>query len=297
MDMHGMDEVTRVNVDDFDCSVQPGVTRGALDAHLKSTGLFFPVDPGADASLCGMAATGASGTTTVRYGTMKENVIAMQVSVQIEPLSSEFLDTAQVIACNAYSKLTLPEKPHLFLEFHGATDTEVTKQSATVGDICASNNGSAFAYSTELSQRQRLWKARHSAYYAALSMCPGKRGISTDVCVPISKLGEVVAATHEDLQTHGIFGPIVGHVGDGNFHVILACHDSDPEEKKKLQAFIDRLASRAISVGGTCTGEHGIGIGKRHLLEQEVGPGALNTMRVIKAALDPHGIMNPGKVV
>ncbi|CAJ0940009.1 unnamed protein product, partial [Mesorhabditis belari] len=372
IDLRKMDSITRVHLEDFDCSVQPGVTKDTLNNHLKNSGLWFPVDPGADASLCGMAATGASGTNAVRYGTMKQNVIALQIVlangqivetrgrgnrppktsaglnltelfvgsegvlgvitettlrlharpnsysiavcafesiqqavdsvVQVRQTSIpiariELLDEAQIDACNRYSKIDLPIKPHLFLEFHGNTDEEVEKQSRLVGEICSSNNALSFEFSTNPSEQKRLWKARNDAFWAAKALKIDSKALSTDVCVPISKLPEVILETRRDLQENRLLGPIVGHVGDGNFHVIIPCDEKNAEEMQRVEAFCERLAMRALKAGGTCTGEHGIGIGKKKFLVEEVGEPAINVMKSIKLALDPNWILNPGKVL
>ncbi|KAL6742617.1 hypothetical protein Aduo_015749 [Ancylostoma duodenale] len=363
--------ICEVNEADFDVSVRPSVTRKQLNTHIRNTGLFFPVDPGADASLCGMVATSASGTNAVRYGTMKENVrnlevvladgsilytrgkgarprksaagynltdlfigsegtlgiitkailklhprpqaqsvalchfptVAEAVNSVVETLQMgvpiariEFLDHVQVAACNKYSHLTLPEQPTLALEFHGQTDAEVGQQAQVVGDICAQNNGSAFEWSTELEEMEKLWTARHNAYYAALAMRTGAVGFTTDVCVPITKLAETIVETRKDLDETGLKGVIVGHVGDGNFHVILPVFEENEEEMKAVHAFSDRLVRRALSANGTCTGEHGIGVGKIQYLAEEFGPIGVQTMKKIKSALDPKNILNPGKV-
>ncbi|CAJ0589775.1 unnamed protein product [Cylicocyclus nassatus] len=363
--------ICELNEADFDVSVRPSVTRKELNAFIRDTGLFFPVDPGADASLCGMVATSASGTNAVRYGTMKENVrnlevvladgsivhtrgergrprksaagydltglftgsegtlgiitkavlrlhprpqaqsvalchfptVADAVNSVVETMQMavpiariEFLDEVQVAACNKYSHIELQEQPTLALEFHGQTVAEVEQQAKTVGEICTSNNGSAFQWATEPEQMDKLWTARHHAYYAAVAMRTGAAGFITDVCVPISKLAETIVQTRNDLDATGLKGAIVGHVGDGNFHVTIPVFEENEEEMKMVHAFSDRLVRRALSVGGTCTGEHGIGVGKIHYLEEEFGAAGLQTMKMIKKALDPNNILNPGKI-
>uniref|UniRef100_A0A8L8JZY5 D-lactate dehydrogenase (cytochrome) n=1 Tax=Heligmosomoides polygyrus TaxID=6339 RepID=A0A8L8JZY5_HELPZ len=363
----GIDEL---NEADFDVAVRPSVTRKQLNDYIRNTGLFFPVDPGADASLCGMCATSASGTNAVRYGTMKENVrnlevvladgsvlhtsgngvrtrksaagynltnlfvgsegtlgiitkavlklharpqaravaichfntVADAVNSVVETMQMgtpiariEFMDHVQVAACNSYSKLSLAEQPTLALEFHGQNDGEVAEQAKFV-EICSSNGGSAFEWATELEDIEKLWTARHNAYYAALAMRIGASGFTTDVCVPISRLAEVIVETRRDLDKMNLRAAIVGHVGDGNFHVILPVFEGDEEEMKVVYAFSDRLVRRALSACGTCTGEHGIGVGKIPYLLDEFGPIGVEVMKSIKRALDPNNIMNPGKI-
>ncbi|XP_072836972.2 putative D-lactate dehydrogenase, mitochondrial [Pogona vitticeps] len=366
-----MDQILELNTEDFTVIVEPGVTRKALNHFLRGSGLWFPVDPGADASLCGMAATSASGTNAVRYGTMRQNVLNLQVvlpdgkvlhtggqnrrprksaagynltglfigsegtlgfitqatvrlhgipeatvaavcgfpsvqaavdsTVQILQASIpiariEFLDEVMMRACNRYSGLSYAEQPTLFLEFHGS-QRGVGEQVEATGEIVKSNDGSEFAWAQEQEDRARLWTARHNAWYAALALRPGRKGYSTDVCVPISHLPEVLLETKKDLLESQLTGPIVGHVGDGNFHCLLLHDPEDVDEKGRVEEFAKRLGRRALAVGGTCTGEHGIGLGKRQLLREEVGEVALSTMRQIKAALDPKNLMNPGKVL
>ncbi|ELT94889.1 hypothetical protein CAPTEDRAFT_177524 [Capitella teleta] len=371
MDLSHMKQILSVNQEDFDCTVQPGVTRMMLNSDLRATGLWFPVDPGADASLCGMAATSASGTNAVRYGTMRENVMNLEVVLsngdvlhsagggrrtrktaagynmtnlfvgsegtlgvitqatlrlygipeatlsavcQFQSVQSavdatvatlqagipiariEFLDDVQMKACINYSNLEgLQELSTLFLEFHG-TDDSVKAQADVVGEIVQLNEGSDFMYATEAEDRNKLWTARHSAFYAASSLRPGSRILTTDVCVPISELPEIITQTKNDISKSSLLGPIVGHVGDGNFHTLLLIDPEDESERKIAKDLANRMAQRALAVGGTCTGEHGIGIGKRHLLAEELGQVGIQTMRSIKEALDPKGIMNPGKV-
>ena len=367
IDFRDMNRVLDVHVEDFDCVIEPGVTREQLNAYLRDQGLFFPVDPGADASLGGMASTRASGTTTVRYGTMRDNVLAMKVvlangevmstsrrarkssagydltrlivgaegtlgviteltlklhgipeaiaagvcrfsSVQdccdaaiaaiqtgIPIARVELLDEMMVRACNVHSKLALPEQPMLFLEFHG-TPAGVAEQSERFGAIANENGGSPFEWSKEPEARTRLWKARHDAFWAVSSYRPGARVVVTGVCVPISRLAECVTQTKRDIAASRIVAPIVGHVGDGNFHVAVLVMMEDPEEVARAKGFIERVTECALAMEGTCTGEHGIGQGKRRFLEAEHGRTAVNAMRAIKQALDPDGIMNPGKV-
>ena len=366
IDLSGMNQILEVNPEDQDCRVQAGVTRKALNVHLRDQGLFFPIDPGADASLGGMAATRASGTNAVRYGTMRENVMGLTVvqadgsvirtgtrarkssagydltrlyvgsegtlsiitevalklhaipeaigagicafpSVEaccqttIETIQMgvpvariELVDAEHIKAINAYSKLSMAVGPTLFVEFHG-TAASVAEQSATFSEIATSHGGSAIEWATQEEDRLRLWQARHDAFWATKSLAPGKEeSIATDVCVPISRLAECVTQTQADLEANNIYGPIIGHVGDGNFHVVLFCDRNNPDEVKRVKAVYGRMIDRALSMGGTCTGEHGVGSGKREYLIKEHGDAVL-TMRKIKAALDPLNIMNPGK--
>ncbi|MCB1364179.1 MAG: FAD-binding protein [Rhodobacteraceae bacterium] len=367
VDLMQMDKVLAVHAGDLDCVVQPGVTREALNTHLRDQGLFFPIDPGANASLGGMASTRASGTNAVRYGTMKDNVVALEavlpdgsvirtaqrakkssagydltrllvgaegtlgliteLTLRLqgipEAMSSarcsfpsvdaacqavmttiqygipvarmELLDALSVQAVNAHAGLGLPETPLLLLEFHGS-EAGVAEQSATFGEIAADCGGSGFDWTTNPEDRTRLWKARHEFYWAALHMRPGATGFATDVCVPISRLAEAVARSNEMVAELGLTGMIVGHVGDGNFHTTLLVDMEDADELARAEQFVGRLNDVAISMEGTCTGEHGIGQGKRPYLVRELGP-ALGAMRAIKAALDPLGIMNPGKIL
>ncbi|MGI1663124.1 FAD-binding oxidoreductase [Palleronia sp. KMU-117] len=366
IDLSRMNRVLDVHAADLDCTVQPGVTRKQLNDHLRDTGLFFPIDPGADASLGGMAATRASGTNAVRYGTMKDNVLALEavmadgtrirtgtrarkssagydltrlfvgsegtlgiiteLTLKLqgipEAMSSarcsfpsvgaacdaviaaiqsslpmariELLDALQVRAVNAYSKLALPETPLLLLEFHG-TEASVAEQAALFGEIAAEAGGTGFEWTTRPEDRTRLWQARHDAYWAALQLRPGARGISTDVCVPISRLADCVTAARARIDALGLIAPMVGHVGDGNFHVLPLIDMDNPAEIAKAEDFVGWLNELALSMGGTCTGEHGIGQGKRPYLRAELGP-AVGVMARIKAALDPDGILNPGKI-
>jgi len=367
VDLNEMNSIIRVNADDLDCVVQPGVTREALNEYLRDTGLFFPIDPGANASLGGMAATRASGTNAVRYGTMRENVISMTVVMPDgniiktaartrkssagydltklmvgsegtlgiiteltlrlygipERISSgvcqfdtiegacnatilamqsglpmariELLDGLQVEMINQYSGLDYAARPTLFLEFHGTPDG-VDEQVASFNNIASYCGGGEIEWVTTTEDRNRLWKARHDAYYAMLAWRKGCEGIATDACVPISRLAECVAETQKDAEELGLVAPVIGHVGDGNFHVTPLVMMDDPDEVSRAEEFIERLNMRAIAMEGTCTGEHGIGQGKRRFLRLEHGAGA-DIMASIKKAIDPYNIMNPGKVV
>ena len=367
IDLREMDKVLQVNAEDLDCVVQPGVTRTALNSHLRDTGLFFPIDPGADASLGGMAATRASGTNAVRYGTMKDAVLSLEAvlpdgrvirtgararkssagydltrlfvgsegtlgliteltlrlhgipeamasascsfpsvdaacrtvitTIQLGlPIARiELLDVMTVRAVNAYSKLSLPEMPLLLLEFHG-TEAGVSEQSTMFGEIAGDHGGSGFTWTMKAEERNRLWQARHDVYWATLQLRPGARGISTDICVPISRLAECVTAAAAKSEELGLLAPIVGHVGDGNFHCLPLIDMENPAEISAAHEFVGWLNELAISVGGTCTGEHGIGQGKRKYLRRELGE-ATDVMAAIKHAIDPGGIMNPGKII
>ncbi|KAL2300280.1 hypothetical protein Nmel_012251 [Mimus melanotis] len=460
-DLSRMDAIAELSLEDFSVTVEPGVTRKALNKHLRGTGLWFPVgtvgmkgvmglgvtalkecpwewkrhvpiafgdahsfvvdevlvvsmwewtpnphassahppltDPGADASLCGMAATGASGTNAVRYGTMRTNVLNLRVvlsdgrllhtagpgrqprkraagydltslfvgsegtlgfltqaTLRLHPLPEatavtiasfpsvgaavactvqvlqaavpvariEFLDEVMADACGRFSKMELPAAATLLLELHGSRHS-LAEQQQQMEEIVRQNSGSSLAWAEGLEEREQLWSMRHNAWYAALALRPGcqvrhkdgdngsstpgavsatalpslAQGYSTDVCVPISRLPDVVVETKQDLQASGLTGPMVGHVGDGNFHCILVFNSQDPEEAQHIHAFTQRLGRRALAAGGTCTGEHGVGLGKRALLQEELGQEGLDTLRSIKAALDPHNLMNPGKVL
>ncbi|MFZ3032522.1 MAG: FAD-linked oxidase C-terminal domain-containing protein [Parvibaculum sp.] len=366
LDLSQMNRILEVNVADLDVHLEAGVTRKALNVHLRDQGLFFPIDPGADASLGGMAATRASGTNAVRYGTMRENVLNVTavmadgrivrtarrarkssagydltrllvgsegtlgviteltlrlygipeaissgvvsfpafegaIDAVIETIQTglpmariEFLDEVQVAACNAYSKLALPETPLLLVEFHGS-EASVAEQSERFGEIVAEHGGGDFQWATLAEDRTKLWEARHNALYASLALKPGRRGLITDVCVPISNLAEAVRGTKEDLAKSSIVAPMVGHVGDGNFHLIMLIDPDNPEELAEAQRIHDRMVLRALSLDGTCTGEHGIGEGKIEFLAAEHGEG-IAVMRAIKQALDPQNILNPGKM-
>jgi len=367
IDLSGMNRVLAVNVDDMDATVEAGVTRKSLNRELRATGLFFPVDPGADASLGGMAATRASGTNAVRYGTMRENVLALtvvladgrvirtasrarksaagydltrlfvgsegtlgvitEVTVRLhgvpEAISAavcpfpnieaaaravvatiqagvpvarvELLDAHTVEAVNKYSNLDYPLAPTLFFEFHG-TPASVAEQVETVRALAAEFGGGDFSWASKSEDRARLWQARHDAYFATLALRPGKRGFATDVCVPISRLAECIEETQKDLAASTVLAPLVGHVGDGNFHLVFLIDPDDGAELAEAKRLNERMVMRALAMGGTCTGEHGVGYGKIDFLQAEHGE-ALSVMRAIKRALDPDNLMNPGKVV
>lgn len=367
VDLMQMNKILAVHASDLDCVVQPGVTREDLNTHLRDQGLFFPIDPGANASLGGMASTRASGTNAVRYGTMKDNVLALQVVMPDgeiirtaqrakkssagydltrlmvgaegtlglitevtlrlqgipEAISSarcsfpsidaacqavmmtiqygipvariELLDALSVSAANVYSKLDLPETPLLLLEFHGS-ERGVVEQAETFGTIAEEFGGSDFAATTSTEERNKLWQARHDMYWASHGLRPGAKGLSTDICVPISKLAQCVTAAADKAEEMGLISPIVGHVGDGNFHCLPLIDMDNPEEIAKAEEFVGWLNDLAISMDGTCTGEHGIGQGKRPYLLKELGP-AMKYMAAIKSALDPDNIMNPGKII
>ena len=368
IDLSRMNKIIEVNTDDLDCRVQAGVTRKQLNTHLRDTGLFFPIDPGADASLGGMASTRASGTNAVRYGTMRENVLGLTVvmadgrvirtggrarksaagydltrlfvgsegtlgivtEVQLRlygqpdtiraavadfpsvkaavdtviltiqsgiPVARiELLDAVQMDAVNRYSKLDYAVLPTLFFEFHGS-EAATAEQVAQVETIAGENGAGRFHWATSSEERTKLWQARHDAYYAALALRPGKKGWPTDVCVPISRLADCIGETLDDLKESGLLAPLVGHVGDGNFHLVYVIDPDDETEMARAAAHNSRMVKRAIAMGGTATGEHGIGSGKRDYLAIEHGEGAVAAMRALKAALDPDNIMNPGKVV
>jgi D-lactate dehydrogenase (cytochrome) len=367
VDFSRMNRVLEVSPEDMDARVQPGVTREGLNAELRATGLFFPVDPGANASLGGMAATRASGTTAVRYGTMRDNVLGLEVvladgrvirtgtrarkssagydltalfvgsegtlgliteltlrlrgqpqatsaavcafetmdgavAAVVETIQTgvpmariEFVDAATALAVNGYSGASFPALPHLLVEFHG-TEAGVAEQAETFGTIATDHGGRGFDWARKAEDRNRLWKMRHEAYLAILASRPGARAIVTDVCVPISRLAEAVAETQADIEASPIPGPILGHVGDGNFHAILLMDTANSQEVEAAEALSARMAERALRLGGTVTGEHGVGMGKLGYMEAEHG-GGWDVMGAIKAALDPEGIMNPGKIV
>lgn len=367
IDLMQMNKVLAVHAEDLDCTIEPGVTREELNTYLRDTGLFFPIDPGANASLGGMASTRASGTNAVRYGTMRENVLSLTavmadgraittakrarkssagydltrllvgsegtlgvitgltlklygipqaISGGVCPFPSvdaacnavittiqmgvpvariELVNALCMRALNGYAKLDYPETPCLFLEFHG-TDAGVREQAETFGEIAAEFGGGSFQWTNVAEERAKLWKARHEAYWAGLSLKPGATSLSTDVCVPISRLAECINETEEDIARSGLIAPIVGHVGDGNFHVLVLMDRDDPKQIVLTEAFVARLNMRAIAMDGTCTGEHGVGQGKIAFLPHELGAG-VDFMRSIKQALDPDNIMNPGKVL
>jgi len=366
LDFSRMNRVLQINAEDLDCTVEPGITREELNVELRDTGLFFPIDPGANASIGGMTATRASGTNAVRYGTMKDNVLAvtavtangeeirtarrarkssagydltrlfvgsegtlgvltsitlrlqgipeeiaggycnfpslrhaceaviMTIQLGIPVARIELMNELQVKACNAYSGLSLPESPSLFLEFHGSP-ASVKLQSEAFGEVARENGADGFTWSANPEERAKIWKARHNVYWSAKALKPGANAIATDVCVPISRLAECVAETEADIDAHQLIAPIVGHAGDGNFHVSMVIDDKDPVEIAKAEAFIERLNARALAMDGTCTGEHGIGQGKQEFLEAELG-GSVDIMRQIKKSLDPLDIFNPGKI-
>jgi len=367
VDLSQMDRVLEVNEADLDCRVQAGVTREALNAELKGTGLFFPIDPGANATIGGMASTRASGTNAVRYGTMRENVlgltvvtadgrivhtggrarkssagydltrlfvgsegtlgiitevqlrlyglpeaisaavcqfgdlkgavdtviVAMQMGIPVARI--ELLDDVQMDACIRYSQLEFDPKPTLFFEFHG-TEAGVREQAEMIESIAAEHGGSRFQWTIAQEERSKLWKARHNAYYAALALAPGSQAFATDACVPISRLTECVLETQADIAETGLIAPIVGHVGDGNFHLVVLFDPAKPEERAKAEGLAARVSARAIRMGGTCTGEHGIGVHKLDALVAEHGD-AVSLMQAVKRAFDPNDILNPGKTV
>ncbi len=367
VDMSRMNNVIAVNVDDLDCTVRAGVTRKQLNLHLQHTGLFFPIDPGADATLGGMAATRASGTNAVRYGTMRENVLGLtviladgrviktggrsrksaagydltrllvgsegtlglitEVTLRLYPQPEaasaatctfptidaavrtviqtiqlgvpiarcELLDALTIKAVNAHSKLGLREAPMLFCEFHG-TPASVKEQAETVQTIAKEQGGMDFEWATKQEDRTRLWQARHDAYPACLRLKPGGRAMSTDVCVPISRLAECIAETNKDLQGTTIPIALFGHVGDGNFHLAIMVDPNNPADIAEAERVNHNVVSRALAMGGTCTGEHGIGFGKLDFLDAEHGE-AVSVMHAIKQSLDPHGLFNRGKVI
>jgi D-lactate dehydrogenase (cytochrome) len=367
VDFGRMDKVLAINPDDMDARVQPGITREALNSELRATGLFFPVDPGANATLGGMAATRASGTTAVRYGTMRDNVMGLQVVLangnvirtgtrarksaagydltglfvgsegtlgliteltlrlrgQPQAISAatcafptfagavecvietiqlgvpmariEFLDAASVAAVNAHAGADFPAVPHLFVEFHG-TEAGVVEQAADFRAVAEDRGATDFQWAARTEDRNRLWKMRHDAYYAILASRPGARAIVTDVCVPLSRLAQAVTDTQQDIAASDIPGPILGHVGDGNFHAVLLIDPDSPPQEAAALRLAQRMADRALALGGTVTGEHGIGMGKLAFMQAEHGDGWA-VMGQIKRALDPDNLLNPGKVV
>jgi D-lactate dehydrogenase (cytochrome) len=368
VDMTQMRHILDVNLEDMDATVEAGVTRKQLEARLLPEGVFFPVDPGADATIGGMVATRASGTTAVRYGTMRENVLALTVvtaggqvvrtgtrarkssagydltrlfvgsegtlgivteaTLRIYPSPEaisaavcsfptveaavgcvirtvqlgipvariELLDEVQMDAVSRRAGLSYPPAPTLFLEFHGS-EAAVVEHAEAVEEIASEHGSSDFAWATRREDRDRLWEARHDSYLASLALRPGAKGLVTDVCVPISRLAECVSETRRDIDSSGLIAPIVGHVGDGNFHVCFLVDPDDPAEIRRAEAVHERMVHRAIALGGTCTGEHGVGSGKARYLALEHGEEGVELMRAIKAALDPEGLMNPGKVL
>lgn len=368
LDLSRMTAVLEVNQEDMDCLIEPGVTRHQLNDHLRDQGLFFPVDPGSHCTIGGMCATRASGTNAVRYGTIRENVLGLEVVLadgrviqtggrtrkaangydltrlligsegtlgiitkvrlrlhgipeaisgavcQFPTLAAcvetviattqagipvariELLDEVQMEACIRYSKLEgYQALPTLFLEFHGSP-AGVAEQAETVEAIATDMGGLGFAWTTDAEARNKLWKARHDAYWAGIALRPGSRGIATDVCVPISRLAEALLGAKEDILASGLIAPIVGHVGDGNFHTVILVPEDEPDALERAWALDKAIVARGLALGGTCSGEHGVGLGKREFLEQEHGIEALAVMRGIKASLDPKGILNPGKI-
>ncbi|HYW55553.1 MAG TPA: FAD-linked oxidase C-terminal domain-containing protein [Polaromonas sp.] len=367
IDVSRMNKVLSINAEDLTVTVQAGVTRKQLNEEVKSTGLFFPIDPGADATIGGMSATRASGTNAVRYGTMRENVLALEVvtasgdiirtgtrakkssagydltrlmvgsegtlgviteiTVKLYPLPEaisaaicsfpsieaavrttiqiiqlgvpiarvELIDSNTVRMVNAHSKLGLREEPMLLMEFHGSPNS-VKEQAETVQEIAADLGGNAFEWASTPEERTRLWTARHNAYFAAIQSKPGCRAISTDTCVPISRLADCLLDSVKEADASGIPYFLVGHVGDGNFHFGYLIDPDKPEEREKAEALNHTLVTRALSLEGTCTGEHGVGLHKMDFLVTETGDGAVEMMRDIKRALDPSNIMNPGKI-
>jgi D-lactate dehydrogenase (cytochrome) len=368
VDLSGMDAVLSVSPEALDCRVQAGILRKRLNMELRSTGLFFPIDPGADASIGGMAATRASGTAAVRYGTMRDNVLGLtvvtpdgrilrtggrarktaagldltalyvgsegtlglitEIQLRLHPLPEatvaavcqfpslgqavdavitglqsgvefgrvELLNDVQMRACIAYSRLEeFNPLPTLFLEFSGTPQT-VSEQTAMMQEICGDCGGDAFRFASLPEERSRLWKARHDVYHACIAYAPGRRNMGTDACVPISELATCIRETEDDVASSGLVAPIVGHVGDGNFHLGIMFDPDDAGEAERAEWLARRVGERAIRLGGTCTGEHGVGAHKRTLLDLEHG-GAVELMRAIKRTLDPHGIMNPGKML
>lgn len=367
IDLTQMNRVLAVHAEDLDCVIEPGITRRELNEYLRDTGLFFPIDPGANATLGGMASTRASGTNAVRYGTMRENVLALKavmpdgrlietskrvkktaagydltrlligsegtlgiiteltlklqgipqavsggicpfpdvesacravietIQMGIPVARIELVNKLQMEALILHSKLPYDAQPYLFVEFHG-TETGVAEQAEIFGEIAAENGGGEFRWTNDPEERDRLWRARHDAYLASFLLRTGAKGVSTDVCVPISRLADCIAETEKDLAESALIAPIVGHVGDGNFHLLLLLDTDDASEMERAEDFMDRLVRRAIAMEGTCTGEHGIGQGKMKYLPMELGE-ATDYMRMIKKAIDPDNIMNPGKIL
>lgn len=368
IDLTRMTRVLRISQDDLDVTVEAGITRKTLEARLKNTGLMFPIDPGADATIGGMAATRASGTTAVRYGTMRENVLGLTVvladgrvihtgsrarksssgydltrlfvgsegtlgvitevtlrlfgrpeavAAAVCPFATmegaanaviqtiqlgipvarmEIIDDTQLAIVNRFSKTSYPETPTLFLEFHGTSQGVVDDQARAVQEIVSEHGATGFQWATTPEDRARLWQARHDVYYATVASRPGARAMTTDVCVPISQLAPCILETQADARASGITAPLVGHAGDGNFHLILMLDPDSPEEMARVSVYSQRLVERALRMGGTCSGEHGVGLGKMKYLKAEHGE-ALEVMRTIKQALDPDNLMNPGKML
>ena len=367
VDLARMNRVLQVNAADMDCRIQPGVTRQQLNEHLRDQGLFFPVDPGSECTIGGMCATRASGTAAVRYGTIRENVLGLQVALpdgrlietggrvrksatgydlthlmigsegtlgviteiqlrlhgipeamsaaicQFDTLAGavesvieilqagipiariELLDDVQMAACIAFSKLDgYTADPTLLLEFHGTT-TGVAEQAELAQEITAGHGARGFQWATDAAARNKLWKARHDAYWACLAIKPGHQGIATDAIVPISRLAELIVGAKEDILASGLTAPIVGHVGDGNFHTVILVPKTE-DGIEQAWALDRKIVARALALGGSCSGEHGVGIGKREFLETQFGADTLGLMRQIKTTVDPHGIMNPGKL-
>lgn len=368
LDLSRMDKVLAIHPEDMDVVVQPGISRKRLNEELRDTGLFFPVDPGADATIGGMASTRASGTVAVRYGTMREAVLALEVvladgrvirtgtrarkssagydltrllvgsegtlgiitevtlrlhgipeavsaaictfattadavntviqtiQMGIPVARMEYVDAPSIRAVNRYSNYDMAEQPTLFMEFHG-TEAGVEEQARTVGEIAAGNSGSDFQWTVKPEDRSRLWAARHNYFYGLKAMVPGKKALATDACVPISRLAECIDETERDMAESSLFFAIVGHVGDGNFHVSLMIDPAEPGELDEAMRLSDRLTERTLRLGGTVSGEHGVGIGKRKFMEREHGADAWELMGAIKRTFDPNGILNPGKML
>jgi D-lactate dehydrogenase (cytochrome) len=368
IDLTRMTRVVRLSAEDLDVTVEAGLTHRKLDDHLKNTGLMFPIDPGADATIGGMAATRASGTTAVRYGTMRDNVLGLTVvladgrvirtggrarksasgydltrlfvgsegtlgvitevtlrlfgrpeavSAAVCPFRTmegaantviatvqlgipvarvEILDETQIEMVNRHSKTDYPVAPTLFFEFHGSSKASVDEQARAVQDIAAEHGAPGFRWASTPEERARLWQARHNVLYATVASRPGARAWTTDVCVPISRLAECILETQADMRASGHVAPLVGHAGDGNFHLIFMVQPDDREELRAVEEINHRLVERALRMGGTCTGEHGVGFGKLKYLPKEHGE-SLDIMRAIKRALDPHDLMNPGKLI
>lgn len=366
IDVSGMNKIISVNSEDMDCTVEPGVTREQLNDHLRDTGLFFPIDPGANATIGGMTATRASGTNAVRYGTMRENVISveaitadgkkiktanrarkssagydltrlfvgsegtlgvltsitlklhsapssilsgtcvfedietatnaviMTIQMGIPVARIELVDAVQIKASNIYSDMNNPEKPTLFIELHG-DEEDIAKQAEMFTEIAQDFGGQDPKFSSILEERNKLWKARHNAYWAMKSLMPNANMITTDACVPLSRFSECVVSSQKDLEELDLLGAILGHAGDGNFHTQVLVNPDDDEELARAKEYASRVSKRAIAMDGTCTGEHGIGQGKQEYLNLELG-GSVDIMRQIKKALDPKNIMNPGKI-